>query len=189
MNIVVVSGSNVGEKTSIAANKVMNVLKEKYSEDNSVNLLDLKELTLEFSDGRNYLDYTGDTKYVTQTLMNADIIFFGTPIFQASIPASLKNLFDLLPQKAFEYKTCSIVTTAGSNKHYLIPEQQLKPILGYMKANIVPNYVYILDTDFDNGEIINDDIHFRIDKLVEDTIVLAKAYKDIWAQQEDSYGF
>lgn len=75
MNIVVVSGSNVGEKTSIAANKVMNVLKEKYSEDNSVNLLDLKELTLEFSDGRNYLDYTGDTKYVTQTLMNADIIF------------------------------------------------------------------------------------------------------------------
>lgn len=189
MNIVVVSGSNVGTKTSIASNKVMDILNEKYAEDNTLTLLDLKELTIQFSDGRNYLDYTEDTKYVTQKLMDADVIFFGTPIFQASIPASLKNLFDLLPQKAFEYKTCSILTTAGSNKHYLIPEQQLKPILGYMKANIVPNYVYILDTDFSNGKIINDDIHFRMDKLVEDTIVLAKAYKDIWGKQEDSYGF
>ena len=49
----------------------------------------------------------------------------------------------MLPQNALEFKTVSMVVAAGSDKHFLIPEIQLKPILGYMKANIVPNYVFL----------------------------------------------
>ena len=57
----------------------------------------------------------------------------GFPIFQASIPGSLKNVFDLLPVNAFHDKVIGLVATAGSSKHYLIPEMHLKPILSYMK--------------------------------------------------------
>lgn len=189
MNVLVLSGSNVGEKTRIATEAVFNVLKGKYSDGNELTYINLQEKDIVFSDGRNYLDYDGDTAEVTKAIMDAEVIIFGSPIFQASIPATLKNVFDLLPQDALEYKTCSMVVTAGSNKHYLIPEQQLKPILGYMKANIVPNYVYILDTDYDLNGISNDDVFFRIDKLVENTMVLAESYKQIWKKQEESYGF
>ncbi|WP_080146359.1 NADPH-dependent FMN reductase [Marinilactibacillus piezotolerans] len=189
MNILVLSGSNVGNKTAIASKSVFDAIKNRYGAEHNIQFIDLKEKEMQFSDGRNYLDYTGDTKEVTQQIMDADILFFGTPIFQASIPASLKNLFDLLPQNALRNKTSSILTTAGSNMHFLVPEQQLKPILGYMKANVVPNYVYILDTDFDKDTIYNDDIHFRIQKLVEDTLILARAYKEIQRQEEEAYGF
>ncbi len=44
--------------------------------------------------------------------MTADIISVGSPTFQASLPATLNHIFDLLPQKA-----------------------------------IVPNYVFVKDTD------------------------------------------
>lgn len=121
--------------------------------------------------------------------MDSDVIFIGTPIFQASIPASLKNIFDLLPQNALEFKTVSMLVTAGSEKHFLIPEIQLKPILSYMKANIVPNYVFLLDTEFIVDEITSDDVHFRMDTLIEDTMVLAEAYQEVWRKQEESYGF
>ena len=53
-------------------------------------LLDLAEYNVQFSDGRNYLEYEGDTGYVTKTIMEADAMIIGTPIFQASIPATLK---------------------------------------------------------------------------------------------------
>ncbi|MHC5227793.1 NADPH-dependent FMN reductase [Enterococcus sp. LJL99] len=188
MKTVFLSGSLVGTKTLISINTLKKNYQEKYP-DHDVSLLDLKELSIEFSDGRNYLDYDGDTGFVTKEIMAADIIFIGSPTFQASIPATLKNIFDLLPQKALEGKTVGIVMTAGSQRHYLIAEIQLKPILSYMKANIVPNYVFIEDVDFMNKELSNDDVLFRLNNLVENTVVLAESYQLAQRKLEEEYGF
>lgn len=188
MKTIFLSGSRVGSKTLISMKKLQKTYQEKYPENETI-FLDLKDYTIEFSDGRNFLDYDGDTGFVTQEIMSADIIFIGSPTFQASIPATLKNIFDLLPPKAFEDKTLGILMTAGSDKHYLIGETQLKPILGYMKANIVPRYVFIKDTDILNQEITNDDVLFRMEQLVENTVVLAESYQLIREKTEEDYGF
>ncbi|MDU0463589.1 NADPH-dependent FMN reductase [Staphylococcus ureilyticus] len=188
MNIVLLSGSSVGSKTRTAMTYLNQALNNQ-DDTHHVNFIDLKELELVFSDGRNYLDYSGDTLYLTQTLMNADVIFIGFPIFQASIPGTLKNVFDLLPVNAFKDKIVSILATAGSPKHYLIPETQLKPILGYMKAHIMQTYVFIEERDFSNNEIVNDDILFRIDDLVSSTLRTSKAYAQVLKEEEDQYDF
>ncbi len=188
MRVVVLSGSNVGTKTRTAMNYTVAEIEKNYP-DSEITLLDLAEYQMQFSDGRNYLEYEGDTKYIAETVMNADALFIGTPIFQASIPASLKNVFDLLPEKALRDKVVSMVVTAGSPKHYLIAEQQLRPILSYMKAQLVHTYVFIEEKDFYRNEIINDDIIFRIQRLVEDTMVLTETYQTIWEAKEAEYGF
>jgi len=185
MKIVGISGSIVGSKTRTAMDVTIKILKEKYPHID-VTLLDLADFQIQFSDGRNYLDYEGDTKYVAQTVMDADALILGTPIFQASIPATLKNIFDLLPEKAFQDKVVSMVVTAGSAKHFLIPEQQLKPILSYMKAQIVQTYVYIEEKDFFRKAIVNDDILFRLERLVEDTVILTETFAKI---REAAYDF
>lgn len=61
--------------------------------------------------------------------------------------------------------------TAGTSKHYLMVEQQLKPILSYMKAHTVPTYVFIEEKDFHRKEITNDDVLFRIDRLVSKGLI------------------
>ncbi|GER68314.1 MULTISPECIES: NADPH-dependent FMN reductase [Heyndrickxia] len=188
MKIVVLSGSRVGSKTRTAMNYAVKVIHEKYPEAEAT-LLDLAEYDVQFSDGRNYMEYEGDTKYVAQTVMGADAVIIGTPIFQASIPATLKNVFDLLPEKALRDKVASIIVTAGSPKHYLIAEQQIKPILSYMKAQIVQSYVFIEEKDFYRKEIVNDDILFRINRLVEDTVMLTETYAKIREAKEAAYGF
>lgn len=188
MRIVGVSGSIVGSKTRTAMNYTIKELVEKYPES-EVTLIDLADYNVQFSDGRDYREYEGDTKYVAETIMEADAIIFGTPIFQASIPATLKNIFDLLPEKAFRDKVVSMVVTAGSPKHYLIVEQQLKPILSYMKAQIVQTYVFIEEKDFYRKEIVDDDAIFRIQRLVEDTVVLTETYTNIRRAKEEQYGF
>ncbi|WMT43515.1 NADPH-dependent FMN reductase [Paenibacillus sp. D2_2] len=188
MKIVALSGSNVGSKTRTAVDYAMKIAVEKYPEA-EVTMLDLAEYKLEFSDGRNYMEYDGDTKYVTETIMAADAIIIGTPVFQASIPATLKNIFDLLPINAFRDKVVSIIVTAGTAKHYLMAEQQLKPILSYMKAHIVPSYVFIEEKDFQRKEIINDDIHFRLQRLVEDTVIYVDAFTAIRSAKDAEYDF
>ncbi|MDC3412305.1 NAD(P)H-dependent oxidoreductase [Aquibacillus sp. 3ASR75-11] len=188
MKIVGLSGSKVGSKTRIAMDYSVKSLTEKFP-NTEATLIDLAEYDVQFSDGRNYLDYVGDTGYVVKTIMEADAIIIGTPIFQASIPATLKNIFDLLPVNAFRDKVVSMLVTAGSSKHYLIAEQQLKPILAYMKAQIVQTYVFIEETDFYQKEITNDDVLFRIDRLVEDTVVLTETFTKIREVKEAEYNF
>lgn len=188
MRIVGLSGSNVGTKTRTAMDYTLKDMKEKHP-DYDVTLIDLAEYDVQFSDGRNYLEYEGDTKYITETLMEADAIIIGTPIFQASIPATLKNIFDLLPVNAFRDKVVSMLVTAGSPKHFLIAEQHLRPILFYMKAQVVQSYVFIEEQDFHRNKIINDDVLFRIERLVEDTVVLTKTYTQIREEKEAEYDF
>lgn len=188
MNIVLLSGSIIGSKTRTAIDYTMKITQEKYPDAN-VTLLDLAEYDMQFSDGRNYWEYEGDTKYITETIMAADALIIGTPVFQASIPATLKNIFDLLPVNAFRDKIVSMLVTAGSAKHYLIVEQQLKPILAYMKAQIVQTYVFIEEKDFYRKEIKNDDVLFRIERLVEDTVDLTTVYTKIREEKEQAYDF
>lgn len=161
MKIVMISGSIVGSKTKLAFEKMKEMFIKQYP-DYDIELLDLADYTIQFSDGRNYFEYDGDTKYVAETIMDADMLVIGTPVFQASIPGSLKNIFDLLPVNPFRKKTVSIVVTTGSSKHYLDVEQQLKPILAYMIAQIMATYVFIEEADFLQGKIINDDIIFLL---------------------------
>ncbi|MBD7945437.1 MULTISPECIES: NADPH-dependent FMN reductase [Psychrobacillus] len=188
MKIVGLSGSRVGSKTRTAMNYTIKEISEKYPEV-EITLIDLADYDIQFSDGRNFLEYEGDTGFVTTKIMEADAIIIGTPIFQASIPATLKNIFDLLPVSAFRDKIVSMIVTAGSAKHYLIVEQQLKPILAYMKAQIVQTYVFIEEKDFHRKEIVNDDVIFRIQRLVEDTFVLTETYKAIKEKKEAEYDF
>jgi FMN reductase len=176
------------QKQGTAMNVTLTELKEKYP-GIEVTLIDLAEYDVQFSDGRHFLEYEGDTKYVAETIMGADAIIIGTPIFQASIPATLKNIFDLLPERAFEGKVVSIIVTAGSSKHYLVAEQQIKPILSYMKAQVVQSYVFIEEKDFYRKKIINDDVIFRIQRLVEDTVLLAETFTKIREVKEAEYGF
>lgn len=188
MKIVALAGSIVGSKTKTAMMKVVELFQQKYPE-HEVTLLDLAEYKLVFSDGRNYFEYDGDTKFVTETIMAADALIIGTPTFQASIPATLKNIFDLLPVNAFRDKVVSTVVTAGTPKHYLMVEQQLKPILAYMKAHIVPTYVFIEEKDFLRKDIINDDVLFRLERLVEDTVMVADAFTEIRKKKDAEYDF
>ncbi|SIT92656.1 NADPH-dependent FMN reductase [Edaphobacillus lindanitolerans] len=188
MNVIALSGSTVGSKTRTAVEAAASRLKNA-NPQHDVTVMDLAELQIAFSDGRDYRDYGGDTSRLAEAIMAADALIIGTPVFQASIPGTLKNVFDLLPVNAFRDKTVSIIVTAGSAKHYLVAEQQLKPILSYMKAQIVPTYVFIEEKDFIRDEIINDDIHFRLDRLAEDTLLFAEAYAKIREEKDAAYDF
>jgi FMN reductase len=70
MKIIGISGSIVGSKTRIAIQQELNNIIENHP-DFDVELIDLGDYKLEFSDGRSYMDYTGDTKVVLKKIMAA----------------------------------------------------------------------------------------------------------------------
>jgi FMN reductase len=58
-----------------------------------------------------------------------------------------------------------------------------------MKGQLSQSYVCIEEKDFYRKEIVNDDVLFRMDRLVEDTVSLAESLGEVRRAKEAEYGF
>lgn len=158
MNIIGLNGSMSGTKTGIALKNLS------FSDQVNYEQINLKDLEMSFADGRDFREYNNDNRVLIEKLIAADAIVIGTPVYQASFPGVLKNVFDLLPINALQDKTVGVVVTAGSARHYLMAQTQLFPILNYFKTNLVSKIVFIESQDF-IGDTLRDDIAMRMETL------------------------
>ncbi|MCQ6282422.1 NADPH-dependent FMN reductase [Bacillus sp. EB600] len=174
MKLLGISGTIVGSKTAITVNQVLEEVKKNYPEV-EVELLDLRQYNIDFCDGRDPSAYTGDTKLVMDKIASSDFFLIGTPIFQASLSGVLKNLFDLLPVDTFRDKVMGFVATGGTYQHYLVIENQLKPIASYFRAYIEPNQVYLHTNHFNSkNEIVDEEVKERLQRLAHGLVFMHK---------------
>ncbi|GGA71732.1 NADPH-dependent FMN reductase [Ornithinibacillus halotolerans] len=176
MKLVGISGTLAGNKTSQAVHDVLNAVKN-IDSTIDIELIDLKDYDIEFCRGEPLTYYNDETWSVVKKILNADFLVFGTPIYQASISGALKNLLDFFPEYAFKNKTTGIIATGASEKHFLVPEYQLRPILSYLKASIPSSYVFVHNNSFDieTDEIIDTKIAKRIQSLAEEMVFMQKS--------------
>ncbi|PLT33951.1 NADH-dependent FMN reductase [Bacillus sp. V5-8f] len=172
MKLVGISGALIGAKTAKIVEEVLNRAKEK-NPSLETELIDLRDYQIEFVDGRPLESYNDDTKNVVEKILKADFFVIGTPVYQASITGALKNLFDHLPTTVFETKVVGFVSTAGSNHHSLVAENQLRPILSFFKALVASKNVFVSNDSFDReNEITNEDVDRRLSELAEELLFL-----------------
>ncbi|HEO8422133.1 NADPH-dependent FMN reductase [Niallia sp. FSL W8-0635] len=174
MKLVGISGSLVGSKTSKAVNEVL-VAAKSLDPTIQVELIDLREFDIEFVNGAPLSYYNDDTIKVVNTILASDALVIGTPVYQASITGVLKNLFDHLPVDAFKSKVTGMVITGGTDKHFLVMEYQLKPILTYFKGLVTVQNVFVHNDYFDDeNEITDEDVKKRMAKLAEEIVYLKR---------------
>ncbi|MGV2939178.1 NADPH-dependent FMN reductase [Mesobacillus sp. LC4] len=177
MKLLGISGTIIGAKTGIVVRKVLDDVKKKYP-DIEVEMLDMMDYDVEFCDGRPPEKYSADTREVIEKVSSADFYIIGTPIFQGSIPGVLKNLFDLIHPDAFRNKVMGFVANGGTYQHFLVIENQLKPIAGYFRAFVAPSYVYANYDHFNSeNEIIDEDLLKRISGLADEIVHMQKSLK------------
>lgn len=176
MKLVGVSGTLAGNKTSQA---VHDVLAAATSLDSSIltELIDLRDYEVEFCRGEPLTYYNEDTWTVVKKIQEADFIVFGTPIYQASISGVIKNLLDFFPEYAFKNKVTGIIATGGSEKHFLVPDNHLKPILSYLRGLVPSTNVFVHNDSFDieTDEIIDNRISERIRQMADEMVYLQKS--------------
>lgn len=177
MKLLGISGTLLGSKTAVLVKKILEQVNARHPEIET-ELLDLRQFKVEFCDGRDPAAYNDDTKKVLDMMSSADFYIIGTPIFQGSLTGALKNLFDLAPIPVLRNKVMGFVANGGTYQHYLVIENQLKPIAGYFRAFVAPSYVYAHNDHFDkNNEIIDQEVLDRIENLADEVVMMQKALK------------
>jgi FAD reductase [NAD(P)H] len=176
MKIAGISGTILGAKTAVLVNSVLQEIK-KHDSSFDTQLIELKDYNMQFCDGRAIHEYNNDTQKVINAITEADCFLIGTPIFNGSIPAPLKNLFDIVPPHVFRHKVMGFVANGGTYQHYLVVENQLKPIAGYFRSFVAPSFVYATPQHFNaQNELVDPDVRNRIKLLARELVYMQNGF-------------
>ena len=138
----------------------------------TTSMLHLGDHQISFADGRPLVEYLDDTEAVVQRVMAADMLLIATPIFRASFTAALKNLLDLVPVEGLMGKVCGLVAMGATDHHYLAVDGQLRPVLAWFGAHLVPGAVYLQSRQFQEGQLADPEAIAELQSLASAVITL-----------------
>ena len=119
----------------------------------SASLLNLAEHRVSFADGRPPEKFDDDTGAVVARVAGAERVLLASPVYRGTFTGALKNLLDLTPVEALRGKPVGIVAMGATSHHYLGVDWQLRAVLAWFGARVVPTSVYLESGHFRDGAL------------------------------------
>ncbi len=141
----------------------------------TTELLHLGDHQISFADGRPPEAYGDDTEKVFEQVTSADMYIIATPIFRASFTGALKNLLDHIPVEGMMGKACGLIGMGATDHHYLTVDTQLRPVLAWFGAHLVPGQVYLKSQHFQDGKLAEPEAIAGLETLGRSVIALHKS--------------
>ena len=146
-----------------------------YDSSVTTGLLHLGDHRISFADGRPPEAYGDDTQRVLDQVTAADMYLIATPIYRASFTGALKNLLYHIPVEGLMGKACGLIGMGASDHHYLTVDTQLRPVLAWFGAHLVPGQVYLQSQHFSDGKLTDAKSIAGLENLGRAVVVLHKA--------------
>lgn len=164
VKIVCIKGSlNKESRTSILIDEVIVSLEKKKIK---VEVIDLRDINLEFCDGRPTEEYNADMQKALKTIKNADAEIIGMPVYQYSIAGPLKNFLDITTE-AFNYKVVGIAMNSGGIRSYLAADHLMRVLSFEAWALPIMPIVHTQIKDFENNKIKNEKVLEKIEQMTD----------------------
>jgi NAD(P)H-dependent FMN reductase len=113
-------------------------------------VISLAEKRLAFGSGKP--GYQDDRAAIIGELIAANVVILATPIYDGLVSDSLANLLYHLPVEAVAAKPIGIVAIGGTHDHFVGVDRQLRSVLLWWDALIVPASVHLAAADMASGE-------------------------------------
>ncbi|NLX00343.1 MAG: NADPH-dependent FMN reductase [Actinomycetales bacterium] len=94
---------------------------------------------------------TGELSEALDQVAAADALVLVTPTFQASYSGLFKSFMDLIEAGRLRGKPVLLAATGGSDRHSLVVEYALRPLVAHLGAIAVPTGVYAATGDLGGG--------------------------------------
>ena len=152
----------------------------------------VSQLGTGFTDALTREELSGDGLAAVETVETADILIAASPVYRGSYSGLFKHFFDFVDQYALANKLTYLVATGGSERHALVLEHSLRPLLGFFQADVAPVGIYASSGDFDGTTLLNMEAYARIEVAVEDVAsrldILTQVSEKTLRKQSDNLG-
>jgi FMN reductase len=105
-----------------------------------------------------------------ERLATADAVVVATPIYKAGISGLFKSFVDVLDNDLLVAKPVVLAATAGTSRHALVIDEQLRPLFAYLRALVLPTSVFAGPEDWAAPELRE-----RIERAATELKVIVRA--------------
>lgn len=112
---------------------------------------------------------------VVESLRAADAVIAVTPVFNVGPSGLFKSFVDATDPELWRDKPVLLAATAGTPRHSLALDYALRPMFGYLKAELAPTAVFAASADFGAaaaGEGEEHPLAERVDRAARELLVL-----------------
>jgi FMN reductase len=113
-----------------------------------VRVIELREVAHPIVDALLTGFPTGELRSAVEAVLGADALVVVSPTFSASLSGLFKSFFDLFEAGALSGTPTLLAATGGTERHSLVIEHVLRPLLTYLGAAPVRTGVYAATSDF-----------------------------------------
>lgn len=113
-----------------------------------VSTIELRALALDIAKS-NVAGFVLDSlRPAVEQLAAADGVIAATPVYKAGVSGLFKSFIDLLDDDLLIGKPVAVTATAGSARHALVPDEQLRPLFAYLRALVIPTALFAAPEDW-----------------------------------------
>ena len=154
--VVISAGLSVPSSTRMLADRISGAVQREVTargEGLDVEVVELRGLAREIADHLVSGMPPSALRHALSAVSSADAVVAVTPVFTASYSGLFKSFIDLLDPDALTGKPVLVAATAGTPRHSLVLDHAVRPLMNYLRADVVPTAVFAATEDFATVEL------------------------------------
>jgi FMN reductase len=190
--VAVSAGASDPSSTRLLADRITQRVAELASQrdhDLAVHVIDLRGLASEITAALVSQLIGPKLQHAVTELGEADGIVVSTPVYKAGASGLLTSFFQVLDNDLLIAKPVIPAATAGTARHALVVDEQLRSLFAYLRALTVPTSVFAAPEDWNDPALGK-----RLDRAAFELLLLmesgfAKAVRnETWRSYQHEFG-
>jgi FMN reductase len=189
---VVSAGTGDPSSTSLLAGRAaerVTALAGRHGHTVTVSVIELREIAADISGALVSQLVTPKLRHTTTVLGEADGIIAASPVYKAGPSGLFTSFFHVLDNDLLIGKPVVLAATAGTSRHALVADDQMRPLFAYLRAMTVPTSLFAAPDDWSDPGL-----NKRIDRAAVELVLLMEsgfAHKirdESWPSYQHEYG-
>jgi FMN reductase len=153
------------------------------------SVIELREFSSDISTALVSQLITSKLQAAIATVGEADGIIASTPVYKAGPSGLFMSFFDILDDDLIIARPVVLAATAGTARHALVVDEQMRSMFGYLRALAIPTSLFAAPEDWGDPAL-----NKRIDRAAVELVLLmesgfARKIRDAsWDSYQHEYG-
>jgi FMN reductase len=190
--VVVSAGTSDPSSTRLLADRTADhvaALAARHGNTVTISVIELRELAADISTALVSALVTPKLQRAITALGEADGIIAATPVYKAGPSGLFTSFFGVLDNDLLIAKPVVLAATAGTARHALVADDQMRPLFAYLRTMTAPTSLFAAPEDWSDPAL-----NKRIDRAVIELVLLmesgfARKIKDeSWQSYQHEFG-
>lgn len=189
---VISAGASDPSTTRMLADRAaqsVGMLARERGQEVSISVIEIRELLPELPQALSSQFMGPGFKRAIETLVEADGIIAAAPVYKAAASAAFTAFFQVLDNDLLIGKPVILAATAGTARHALVVDNEMRSLFAYLRALPVPTGLFASPEDMNDKALTE-----RVSRAARELLILmesgfARAVRgDAWKSYSHEYG-